>query len=199
SSSIQARCSGCVRSLESPSIVVTFFPTARDTGVTHERTASPSRCTVQAPHCAIPQPYFVPVRCRFSRKTHSSGIWGSTSTVDRFPFTTSVITVNSSQTRPAGLARLVQRPVMPQLAPKAKRLTFDARDTRGVPCALGNAAAAIGRASHMLYTTVSVPASLFRRSCEALHGCATRQSPANFSRPSGSHYRRGHRALLPDL
>src|SRR6516162_3064450 len=31
------------------------LPTA-DTGVTQERTAWPSTCTVQAPHCARPQP-----------------------------------------------------------------------------------------------------------------------------------------------
>jgi hypothetical protein len=35
---------------------------ARETGATHERTASPLICTVQAPHCAMPHPYFVPVR-----------------------------------------------------------------------------------------------------------------------------------------
>src|SRR5271156_748422 len=71
-------------------MVVTFFPTARETGVTQERTASPSSCTVQAPHSAIPQPYFVPVRPRFSRRTHSSGMAGSTSSEDRLPLTTRV-------------------------------------------------------------------------------------------------------------
>jgi hypothetical protein len=42
-------------------MVTTFFPAASETGVTQERTASPSRCTVQAPHRDIPQPNFTPV------------------------------------------------------------------------------------------------------------------------------------------
>src|SRR3989449_4656446 len=37
-------------------------------------------CTVQAPHCATPQPYLVPVRPTCSRITHSRGVVGSTST-----------------------------------------------------------------------------------------------------------------------
>ena len=31
-------------------MVVTFLPAAAETGVWHERTGWPSRCTVQAPH-----------------------------------------------------------------------------------------------------------------------------------------------------
>ena len=38
-------------------------------------------CTVQAPHCAMPQPYFVPVMPMLSRITHSSGVSGSMSTL----------------------------------------------------------------------------------------------------------------------
>src|SRR6266404_6152597 len=68
-------------------MVVISLPAARDTGATHDRTASPSRCTVQAPHCAMPHPYFVPVRPRFSRKTHSRGVEGSTSRFTRCRFT----------------------------------------------------------------------------------------------------------------
>ena len=59
--------------------MVTSLPAARDSGATQERTASPLSCTVQAPHCATPQPYFVPVRPRFSRKTQSRGVEGPTS------------------------------------------------------------------------------------------------------------------------
>jgi hypothetical protein len=44
-------------------------------------TASPLRWTVQAPHRLIPQPYFVPVRRRWSRKTHRSGVSGLADTV----------------------------------------------------------------------------------------------------------------------
>ena len=37
-------------------MVVTVLPAAAETGSTHERTGSPFSCTVQAPHCARPQP-----------------------------------------------------------------------------------------------------------------------------------------------
>src|ERR1700736_6350851 len=60
-------------------MVVPSLPAARDTGATHDRIASPSRWTVQAPHCAMPHPYLVPVRPRFSRKTQSKGVEASTS------------------------------------------------------------------------------------------------------------------------
>src|SRR5262249_11606483 len=45
-----------------------------------ERTATPSICTVQAPHMAMPQPYFGPVIPSSSRNTHSSGMSPSTFT-----------------------------------------------------------------------------------------------------------------------
>jgi hypothetical protein len=61
-------------------VVIFLSPTAA-TGKTHERTAAPSRCTVQAPHWAMPQPNFVPVRPTRSRKTHSKGMSGGASTV----------------------------------------------------------------------------------------------------------------------
>src|SRR5258707_9103891 len=68
-------------------MVVTSFPTAREMGVLQDRTGWPSRCTVHAPHCETPQPYFVPVRPRCSRKTHSRGVEGSTSTFTLCLFT----------------------------------------------------------------------------------------------------------------
>ena len=37
-----------------PSMVVTFWPSAAETGVTHARTASPLMCAVQAPHTPAP-------------------------------------------------------------------------------------------------------------------------------------------------
>src|SRR5262245_49032377 len=64
----------------SPSIVVMRLPTAAATGNTHERTALPSTCTVQAPHCATPQPYLAPVRPTCSRRAHNRGVLGSTFT-----------------------------------------------------------------------------------------------------------------------
>src|SRR5258708_37446384 len=91
SSSIHAFCSGCDRSADSPSIVVTCFPSARDTGATQERMACPSRCTVHAPQSAIPQPNFVPVNPSESRSTHSKGVDGSTSTWTGFPFTKKLV------------------------------------------------------------------------------------------------------------
>lgn len=77
--SIHAVCSGCVPLGESPSIVVIAWPVAAATGVTHDRTAVPSRWTVHAPHCAIPHPNFVPVKPALSRIAQSSGMSGVTS------------------------------------------------------------------------------------------------------------------------
>jgi len=52
-----------------------LMPSAELTGIEHERTApTPSMCTVQARHCAMPQPYFVPVRPICSRITHNKGV-----------------------------------------------------------------------------------------------------------------------------
>src|SRR3989442_10720985 len=72
-------------------MVVTRFPAAAATGITQERTAVPSRCTVQAPHWAMPHPNFVPVRPRLSRSTHRSGVSGVTSTDWRLPLTVKTI------------------------------------------------------------------------------------------------------------
>src|SRR5580692_9984150 len=60
-------------------------------GTWQERTASPLICTVQAPHCAMPQPYLVPVSPSCSRITHSNGVDGSTSRSTRLPFTEKLI------------------------------------------------------------------------------------------------------------
>src|SRR3984957_916793 len=68
-------------------MVVTDFPAASDSGVEHERAASPSICTVQAPQAAMPQPNLVPVSLRCSRNTHSSGVLGAASTSCRCPLT----------------------------------------------------------------------------------------------------------------
>src|SRR5215831_4157058 len=51
-----------------------------ETLIEHERRTSPLMCTEQAPHCATPQPYLVPVSPTCSRITHSSGVSGSTAT-----------------------------------------------------------------------------------------------------------------------
>src|SRR5712691_553358 len=57
-------------------MVVIALPTAVAAGVTQDRRGAPSACTVQAPHRAIPQPNFVPVKPTRSRKTQSSGMSG---------------------------------------------------------------------------------------------------------------------------
>src|SRR5437763_16123744 len=62
-------------------MVVICLPSAALTGSEHERVATPLMCTVQAPHCAMPQPYLVPVMPSESRSTQSKGVSGSTSTL----------------------------------------------------------------------------------------------------------------------
>src|SRR5437016_9805992 len=76
---------GWLRSEERPSIVVTFFPATVAIAAPHERVATPLIWTVQAPHNCKPQPNLVPVIPSVSRKTHSNGICGETSTLCRFP------------------------------------------------------------------------------------------------------------------
>ena len=66
-------------------MVVICLPAASLTGTPQERIATPSIWTVQAPHCAMPQPYLVPVRPIFSRIAQSSGVSGSTSTSKVLP------------------------------------------------------------------------------------------------------------------
>src|SRR5205085_1760502 len=83
---------GCsAPSCASPSIVVTSFPTAAETAVTHEGTVCPSSRTAQAPHCPSPQPYFAPIRPSSFRK-HSSKLRSpSTQTARVCPLTVSCI------------------------------------------------------------------------------------------------------------
>src|SRR5882762_9868892 len=61
-------------------MVVIFFPAASLTEVWQDRTASPFKCTVQAPHRPAPQPNFVPVICNCSRMAQSSGVSFAAST-----------------------------------------------------------------------------------------------------------------------
>src|SRR4051812_7772754 len=50
------------------------------TAIEQERCSSSLMCTEQAPHCATPQPYLVPVRPTCSLITQSSGVSASTVT-----------------------------------------------------------------------------------------------------------------------
>src|SRR5215475_3170209 len=63
------------------------LPVTEETGVTQERIGWPSTCTVQAPHSAMPQPNFVPVRPRWSRSVQRSGVSGATSAERALPLT----------------------------------------------------------------------------------------------------------------
>ena len=88
-SSTHACCTGWLPSADRPSMVVIRESAATPTSVMQERAARPSRWTVQAPHCATPQPNLVPLRPRTSRSTQSSGMLPSTSTLRRVPLTLS--------------------------------------------------------------------------------------------------------------
>src|ERR1700727_1374837 len=76
-------------------MVVTDLPFASLIAVTQDRMASPSRCTVQAPQAATPQPNLVPVSPRTSRKYQSTGIDGSPSRDCACPYTRRVIMLPS--------------------------------------------------------------------------------------------------------
>src|SRR5262245_32817660 len=91
SSASQACCTGGLASDERPSIVVTLLLATSPTWTLQDRMASPSTRTVQAPHCAMPQPNFVPVMPSSSRMIQSNGISASTSSEYAFPLTVSEI------------------------------------------------------------------------------------------------------------
>src|SRR6266436_2105232 len=66
-------------------MVVICLPAASLTAMPQERIATPSIWTVQAPHCAMPHPYLVPVSPTFSLIAQSSGVSSSTSTLIALP------------------------------------------------------------------------------------------------------------------
>src|SRR6188472_2610926 len=68
-------------------MVTTSPPASSEMGRLQDREATPSMCTVQAPHWPMPHPYLVPLRSRTSRRTQSSGVSGATSTVVVLPLT----------------------------------------------------------------------------------------------------------------
>src|SRR6204780_3350939 len=76
-------------------MVVTDLPFASLIAVTQDRVASPSRWIVHAPHAATPQPNFVPVSPRTSRRYQSTGIVGSPSNDCAWPLTCRVIMLPS--------------------------------------------------------------------------------------------------------
>src|SRR5438105_203277 len=114
-SSIQACCTGwSFPFLAMPSSVVTSFLTL-ETGVMHDRVATPLMMTVHAPHWPSPQPNRGPRKAISLRRIYSSGVVGSMSKVCVLPFTFSVMLLilrsPSSEARHyAGLAHHYNRP-----------------------------------------------------------------------------------------
>jgi len=84
------------------------FPATLDTGVTHDRVASPSTCTVHMPQTDMPQPYLVPLRLKDvaddPQKRHVRGA----STVVALPFTVSLMGMASDSTKARGPWRLAK-------------------------------------------------------------------------------------------
>src|ERR1044071_3952132 len=78
------------------------------TGRMQERTGLPSMCTVQAPHCAKPQPYFEPVNPICSRRAQSRGVLGSTSMSLVTPLTFNRTMVGGSGKIELGCATLAE-------------------------------------------------------------------------------------------
>jgi len=78
-------------------MVVMFFPAACETGVVQERVSAPFTWTLHAPQYPAPHPNLVPVNSSVSRRTHSSGVSGSTVTFLSEPLTRSV---NSGMGKP---------------------------------------------------------------------------------------------------
>src|SRR5215472_2516294 len=88
------------------SMVVTSEAPMLSTGVTQDRVALPSMCTVQAPHNAMPQPNLVPVMPSTSRSTHKSGVSPSTSTDLTAPLTLMSYDMNPSDVAAISYGRL---------------------------------------------------------------------------------------------
>jgi hypothetical protein len=85
-------------------MVVTDLPATARTGSTQLCLGTPSTCTVQEPHTAMPQANFVPVSPSVSRSTHNSGVSSGTSTFRVTPLTTISTTHRSSQAWRVGSA-----------------------------------------------------------------------------------------------
>ena len=90
---LNAACIGCSvpSAAARPSIVVTTAPWACTASRLQLLVAWPAMCTVQAPHCPVSQPTWVPVKRSVSRMKLTSSVCGSTSRVTDSPLTVSVI------------------------------------------------------------------------------------------------------------
>src|SRR5215831_19482833 len=101
-------------------MVVTDLPFTSLICVWHDLVASPSRWIVQAPQAATPQPNFVPVSPRTSRRYQSTGIDGSPSNDCAWPLTCTVIMLPSRVSARCGAK---QTPRQRSLAAVGKILT----------------------------------------------------------------------------
>src|ERR1700741_4420104 len=108
-------------------MVTICAPSRAPIGTEQDRIAVPLMCTVQAPHCAIPQPNFVPVKPRTSRKTQRSGVSGSMLICRDAPLTWIVITVALPPLQRIGFSarQTPQSPGQPQATESTERLLAD--------------------------------------------------------------------------
>src|SRR3569832_2227841 len=109
-----------------PSIVVIGRSRTALTGNTQDRTGLPTIWTVQAPHCAMQQPNFVPVMPIMSRNTHSSGISGGAMTDTCSPLIVSVVAMSIPSNPAAAFAATAAHAV----AHHARSRTPASYDTR---------------------------------------------------------------------
>ena len=84
-------------------MVVMVWPSPCTASIRQERTGSPSRRMVQAPHTPCSQPALVPVSPTFSRRQSSKVRRGSTSTVTLAPLTSSSTRMPPSRRLVAGV------------------------------------------------------------------------------------------------
>ena len=86
------------------SIVVTCAPETAETGSTQDRVGVPFKCTVHAPHWAMPQPNLVPVKLKSSRSTHRRGLSVDALVLTALPFSVKPIILVSTLSFAANIA-----------------------------------------------------------------------------------------------
>ena len=164
--------------------MTTSAPSACTANIRHDRTASPSTRTVQAPHTPCSHPRCVPVRPRSSRSTSASVLRGSTVTRRAAPLTviddrvdrrrligvrssSSMIAVASSTARRQASATIaVADP--PAVAGRHLRVVGDVVDRRRTP--IGRPRPGRSSADRRPASAASVAAARDRRARHAEHG-----------------------------
>src|SRR5258708_27775502 len=107
-----------------PSMVPTRLPSSDETGVTQERVGWPSTWTVEAPHCAMPQPYLVPGRLSWSRSAQRSGVSDGPRKSTASPFTVNLGMGGVSLRGQAGAAYYAFGMIRTAYAPQATKQAF---------------------------------------------------------------------------